>query len=167
MKTLKQLFEAEEDEFVVDDEEVIDNEEDTTEIDDIDDEYDDNELVRREVSFPLLISAFDDEDNPTEANDIDVEDFVNEYSDTVIDNFEDNKKFILSALDMYDFEIYFYEFDSNSNIHFIIELSKDVSNDLLLNTIKRYFKVEVENFDTKSGYMTLSPVLETKYLIVK
>lgn len=165
MKTLKQLFEAEEDEFVVDEEE-INNEEDTTEIDDIDDEYDDNELVRREVSFPLLISAFDDEDNPTEANDIDVEDFVNEYSDTVIDNFEDNKKFILSALDMYDFEIYFYEFDENNNVHFILELSKDVSNDMIINVVKRYFKVEIENFNTKNGYLTLEPVLENKYLTI-
>ena len=166
MKTLKQLFEAEEDEFVVDDEEVIDNEEDTTEIDDIDDEYDDNEMVRREIVFPLLINAFDNEDNPIEANDIDVEDFVNEYSDTVINNFEDNKKFILSALDMYDFEIYFYEFDENNNIHFILELSKDVSNDLIINVVKRYFKVEVENFNTKNGYLTLEPVLENKYLTI-
>lgn len=158
---IKKLFEAENDDIELDDIEV-----DETEVNDDPEEYDDNDLIRVEISFPLLIESFDNEDNPIEPNDLDVEDFVNQYADAVIDNFEENKKFILSALDMFDFEIYYREFDSNSNIHFIMELAKDVTNDLLINVVKRYFKVDLDNFSADNGYLTLQPALENKYLTI-
>ena len=136
------------------------------EIDDITDDADSNELVKKEISFPILIESFDEEGNAIEADDADIEELTTQYADTVIDNFNDNKKFILSALDIYDFEIYFDELDTNSNIHFIVELNEDVPNDKLNNTIKRYFDVDVDDLEVSYGIISIRPVLENKYLTI-
>jgi len=162
---LKKLFEAEgedfsEEDIFVDEEEPVEEVEET----DLDTDTEINKLIKNKISFPILIEGYDEEDNAVGMPYDEEKEFASEYGEAVIKNIENNKKFILSALDIYDFEMYYDDYDSNSNVKFIAEIGKQVSNDLFMNVLKRYFKVEMESKITDDGEFTLNPVLDNKFI---
>ena len=165
-------FEISDDDLLVDDDTDFDDSDDNLEDIEIDDEETDNdvnlpnELISKKVKFPVLISCINDEDEPAEADEEDKKEIVDNYADAVITDFDENKKFILAALDVYDFEIYFKGLDLNSNVTFEVELDSEVKNDELIRVIKRYFDAEVDGLTTDYGILSIKPVLDLKFLVV-
>lgn len=154
----------------VDDLEEVDDEgpEEDEEIvaDDLDTEEESpvNEMSRKTIQFPILIEGFDEDDQPVSINIEDATDYAQEYGDFVVENVEQNKKFIISALDVYDFEFYYDSYDQNSNVKFVIACSEDLNNSSMMNVLKRYFNITVENKVTDEGEFNLTPVLDNKFI---
>lgn len=149
-------IEEDEEDFSTDDDLEDDSEEEA--------EPQENEMVRKTIQFPILIEGFD-EDNKAISMDYDSSvSFAQTYGDAVIENMEQNKKFIISALNVYDFEIYYDSFDQNANVKFVISCNEEVDNQSLMNVLKRYFKVKVDNETTDDGEFSLSPILDNQFI---
>ena len=137
----------------VDDEEIENDNEETTEI---------NETVKKQIQFPVLISAVKDFE-PIELEKDVKDELIDEYSTAVVDNMNENKKFILSALNIYDFEIFYNSYDTNNNITFDLIFDTDVSNDQLISVLKRYFNADIVD-NTDEIDISLNPVLDNKFI---
>ena len=167
---LKVLLEAEdfEDDF---EDEVIDDDGEMSDIvdDTVDQELDDtdtNEVIKKKISFPVIIEGLDENSEPMEVSQEDKEEIAGQYADAVNDIMNENKKFIMSALDIYDFECFFDSIDVNSFVHFTVTLKKDLNNDSLMNVLKRYFNLEVPPANVEGGEVTISPVVDNKYITI-
>lgn len=141
----------EETEVTVDD---IDNDEDT----------DINEMYKKEIKFPILIEGFDEDGNAISMEEEDEGQYASEYGEAVVQQVEENKKFILSALDIYDFELFYESYDSNSNVKFTVNSNKELDSSILMNILKRYFNVEMDAKTLDYGEFTLNPVLDNKFI---
>lgn len=145
-------IDVEEVDLDVDDEE-IENDDETTKI---------NETVKKQIQFPVLISATKNLE-PIELEQDVKDELIDEYSTAVVDNMNENKKFILSALNIYDFEIFYNSYDTNNNITFDLIFDTDVSNDQLINVLKRYFNADIID-NTDEIDISLNPVLDNKFI---
>lgn len=136
--------------------------------DEIEDQEDQdvNEVSKKSIVFPILIEGFDSENNPISMDEQEEENFASEFGDAVVSNIEDNKKFILSALNIYDMEVYYDSYDSNSHVKFIVTTDEPVDSSSLMNVLKRYFNTDIESKTTDSGEFTLTPVLDNKFIRV-
>ena len=143
---------ADEVDLDVDDEE-IENDDDITKI---------NETVKKQIQFPVLISATKNFE-PIELEKDVKDELIDEYSTAVVDNMNENKKFILSALNIYDFEIFYNSYDVNNNITFDLIFDTDVSNDQLISVLKRYFNADIVD-NTDEIDISLNPVLDNKFI---
>lgn len=141
----------EETEVTVDD---IDNDEDT----------DINEMHKKGIQFPILIEGFDEEGNAVSMEEEDEGQYASEYGEAVVQQVEENKKFILSALDIYDLELFYESYDSNSNVKFTVTSSKELDSSILMNILKRYFNVEMDAKTLDYGEFTLNPILDNKFI---
>ena len=142
-------------------------EETEVEVDDIEDDGTDtsiNEMQKKTIQFPILIEGFDEENNAIAMNEEDEEQYASEYGEAVVQQVEENKKFILSALDIYDLELYYESLDPNSNVKFTVTSSKELDSSILMNILKRYFNVEMEAKALDYGEFTLNPVLDNKFI---
>ena len=157
-----------------DDEEVIEDDDFSTD-DDLPDEEEEksdneiakvNEMQRKTIQFPILIEGFGEDDEPISLDFDEEQEFAQEFGDLVIEKLQENKKFIMSALDVYDIEFYYDSYDSNSNVKFIVSSNEEVDSQTLMNVIKRYLNVQVDNKVTDEGEFTLSPVLDNKFIKV-
>ena len=135
-------------------------------VDDIDDDEDTNinEMQKKTIQFPILIEGFDEENNAIAMNEEDEEQYASEYGEAVVQQVEENKKFILSALDIYDLELFYESLDQNSNVKFTVTSSKELDSSILMNILKRYFNVEMEAKALDYGEFTLNPVLDNKFI---
>lgn len=170
------LDEITDDEITDDEEETISDDIDEI-IDDTNDEITDDEIetennaeiddvsyeITKTVSFPILIEGFDNDNNPVKIEENDQEELISKYVESVKYNIEENMKFILSSLDIYNFAVDYEKFDENSNAVFNLYMQKEIPNDMIISKIKRYLNVE-EQLDTDYGYFTLSPVLDNKFI---
>lgn len=125
-----------------------------------------NEMQRKTIQFPILIEGFGEDDEPISLDFEEEQEFAQEFGDLVIEKLQENKKFIMSALDVYDIEFYYDSYDSNSNVKFIVSSNEEIDSQTLMNVIKRYLNVQVENKVTDEGEFTLSPVLDNKFIRV-
>ena len=125
-----------------------------------------NESITKTIQFPVIINCIDDVGEAVKSDEEDKEEIAENYADVVISNFDENKKFILAALELYDFEIYYKELDPNLNIKFEMEIDKEVSNDELIRVIKRYFNAEVDELSTNYGSLSIQPVLDNKFVVM-
>lgn len=155
------LLEAEgfDDEIIDDEEEVIEPEQ----------EYDQNQMTSRKISFPLLFEAtYDDSGEPASISRDDKADIAQQYADAVVKEIEDNTKFIISALDVYDFECYYDKMDANSFVTFIVTVDSSVSSDLIINVLKRYFNLQIDDAqieqDGENITVICSAILDNKYI---
>jgi len=142
-------------------------EETEVEVDDIEDDGTDtsiNEMQKKTIQFPILIEGFDEENNAIAMNEEDEEQYASEYGEAVVQQVEENKKFILSALDIYDLELFYESLDPNSNVKFTVTSSKELDSSILMNILKRYFNVEMEAKALDYGEFTLTPVLDNKFI---
>lgn len=145
-------------------EEEIDVDEDETSEEETEEQSTDtvNETNKKDFQFPILIEA-NSQEGPQELEQEKIDDLVTQYQEAVIKEINDNKKFILSALDVYDFEVFYNELDSNNNLHFNLISETDIPNDQLISVLKRYFNQDItENEDDVTT--TLSPVLDNKFI---
>lgn len=136
-------------------------------VDDIEDNDEDtniNEMQKKTIQFPILIDGFDEENNAIAMNEEDEEQYASEYGEAVVQQVEENKKFILSALDIYDLELFYESLDQNSNVKFTVTSSKELDSSILMNILKRYFNVEMEAKALDYGEFTLNPVLDNKFI---
>ena len=135
-------------------------------VDDIDNDEDTNinEMQKKTIQFPILIEGFDEENNAISMNEEDEEQYASEYGEAVVQQVEENKKFILSALDIYDLELFYESLDPNSNVKFTVTSSKELDSSILMNILKRYFNVEMEAKALDYGEFTLNPVLDNKFI---
>jgi len=136
-------------------------------VDDIEDDGTDtsiNEMQKKTIQFPILIEGFDEENNAIAMNEEDEEQYASEYGEAVVQQVEENKKFILSALDIYDLELFYESLDPNSNVKFTVTSSKELDSSILMNILKRYFNVEMEAKALDYGEFTLNPVLDNKFI---
>lgn len=155
-----------------DDEEVV--EDDFSTDDDLPDEEEQsdddiarvNEMQRKTIQFPILIEGFGEDDEPISLDFDEEQEFAQEFGDLVIEKLQENKKFIMSALDVYDIEFYYDSYDSNSNVKFIVSSNEEIEAQTLMNVIKRYLNVQVDNKVTEEGEFTLTPVLDNKFIKV-
>ena len=143
----------------IEDEEIIDYGEETLV----------NELKGRKISFPLLFEAtYDDSGEAASISRQDKENIAQQYADAVIQAVEENKKFILSTLDIYDMEFYYDKIDANSFVTFIVTVDSQVPSDLLLNVIKRYLNIQIDDIqidqDGENITVMCSAVLDNKYI---
>ena len=130
------------------------------------DEEEPNEMISKRIQFPILIEGFDADGNAIGMDEEGQEAFAQEYGEAAIEQIEKNKKFILSALNIYDIEVYFDSLDSNSNVVFIATVGEEVENTTLMGVLKRYFNITVEPKQTEEGEFTLAPVLDNKFIKV-
>ncbi len=130
------------------------------------DEEEPNEMISKTIQFPILIEGFDADGNAVGMDEEGQEAFAQEYGEAVIEQIEQNKKFILSALNIYDIEVYFDSLDSNSNVVFIVTTGEDIENTTLMGVLKRYFNVAIDPKQTEEGDFTLAPVLDNKFIKV-
>ena len=153
-----------EDDVEFEDEEDIEPEEEIT---DETEEQNINELITKKIQFPVIINCIDDMGEAIKSDEEDKKEIAENYADAVISNFDENKKFILAALELYDFEIYYKELDPNANVKFEMEIDQEVSNDELIRVIKRYFNAEVDELTTDYGSLSIQPVLDNKFVIME
>ena len=137
-------------------------------VDDIDnnEDADINEMKKKTIQFPILIEGFDEEGNAISMEEEDEGQYASEYGEAVVQQVEENKKFILSALDIYDFELFYESYDSNSNVKFTVTSNKELDSSILMNILKRYFNVEMDAKTLDYGEFTLNPVLDNKFIRV-
>lgn len=135
-------------------------------VDDIDNDEDAdiNEMYKKGIQFPILIEGFDEEGNAISMEEEDEGQYASEYGEAVVQQVEENKKFILSALDIYDLELFYESYDSNSNVKFTVTSSKELDSSILMNILKRYFNVEMDAKTLDYGEFTLNPVLDNKFI---
>ena len=156
---------------IEDDEEDFDDEDFSTD-DDLEDDSEEesepkiNDMRNKKISFPILIEGFGEDNQPISMDFEDEQEYAQEYGDLVIDTIEQNKKFIMTALDVYNIEFYYESYDENSNVTFTATSNKDVDAQKLMNVLKRYFNVNVDNKVTDEGEFTLSPILDNKFIKV-
>ena len=155
----------------IEDDEDFDDEDFSTD-DDLEDDSEEesepkiNDMRNKKISFPILIEGFDEDNQPISMDFEDEQEYAQEYGDLVIDTIEQNKKFIMTALDVYNIEFYYESYDKNSNVTFTATSNKDVDSQKLMNVLKRYFNVNVDNKVTDEGEFTLSPILDNKFIKV-
>ena len=155
-----------EDEIDFEDEEDAESEKEVTDDEEETDINHINQLIPKKIQFPVIISCISDGGEAIKADEEDKKEIAENYADVVISNFDENKKFILAALELYDFEIYYKELDPNSNIKFEMEIDQEVSNDELIRVIKRYFNAEVDELSTVYGSLSIQPVLDNKFVVM-
>ena len=148
------------------DDEILDDEEELIEPET---ELDQNEMTRRKISFPLLFEAsYDDSGKPASISRDDREQIAQQYADAVTKEIEDNTKFIISTLDVYDFECYYDKMDANSFVTFIVTVDSSVSSDLIVNVLKRYFNLQIDDTqieqDGENITVICSAILDNKYV---
>ena len=172
-KVLSESYLTEAEDIDIDDIDVGSEDEPTEEetevtVDDIDNDEDAdiNEMYKKEIQFPILIEGFDEEGNAISMEEEDEGQYASEYGEAVVQQVEENKKFILSALDIYDFELFYESYDSNSNVKFTANSNKELDSSILMNILKRYFNVEMEAKTLDYGEFTLNPVLDNKFIRV-
>jgi len=142
----------------VEEEEVID-----------DDEPDAGNLKGRKITFPLLFEATYDDSGKAAALSFDEKkDVAQQYADAVVETIEDNKKFIMSALDIYDFECFYDTMDVNGFVTFVVTVDDEVKGDLIINVLKRYFNLQIDDVaiekDEQNITIFVSAVLDNKYI---